>query len=195
MSSTGLWLFIAVQIFFVLVTVGFLAFIGYVLWSFRKEVPYVPTPRHVVRRMVEDVPFAPHARVLDLGSGHGRIVRAVARRHPVSVTGIEDSPVLIFISRLLTALDRLRGPYAGTVAYTRANFHDVPLQDVQVVLCFLTDEVMASLAAKFTAELPIGATLVSYLFPLVASDAFRIASVTQVGKRPRQKLYVYTKVA
>lgn len=195
MLSTGFWLFIAVQIVFFLLTLGFLSVIGYVLWSFRKEVPFVPTPRGVVRRMVTAVPFSAGMKVVDVGSGEGRIVRAVARRHPVTVMGVDDSPVLIGVSRFLSALGRIRGPYQGRMLFQRSNFRDVSLRDTNVVLCFLTDTVMASLAEKFTTELPAGSHLVSYIFSLPQSASFQEQSVTQVGKRPREKLYVYEKVA
>lgn len=189
MSHVLFWFLIGVQTVLFFVAVGFLSYIGYVLWSFRNTTPYVPTPRRVIRAMLEHAAVRDTDVVYDLGAGDGRLVRAVIRRYPVTVTGVEWSPVLHRVSRILTAFV----PRRGQARFIRGNWHDVPLNDATLVLCFLTPAGMAELYPKFLRDLRPGSRIVSYLFSLPTTESFREREVF-VGPKPKDRLYVYERV-
>jgi len=63
------------------------------------DVPYVTTPQNVVDAMLELAQVGPGDRLLDLGSGDGRIVITAARRFGISGLGIEIDPSLVELSR------------------------------------------------------------------------------------------------
>lgn len=189
MSHTLFWILIGVQGILCLVAIGFLCVIGYVLWSFRNTTPYVPTPRRVIRAMLEHAQIRESDRVVDIGAGEGRLVRAVARRYAVPVTGIEWSPVLHRISRMLMALT----PHRGQVRLVRSNWHDVSLHDASLILCFLTPEGLTELQPKFLRELSPGSRIVSYLFRLPTAEGFREREVL-IGPKPKDRLYLYERV-
>ena len=56
------------------------------------DVPYVTTPQNVVDAMLELAEVGPSDRLLDLGSGDGRIVITAAQRHRVEAVGVDIDP-------------------------------------------------------------------------------------------------------
>ena len=130
MSLTLFWMLFALQVLLFLTGMGFVFFIAYVLWSFRKQTPYVPTPRKVVRAMLRHANITPQDHVVDLGCGDGRLLRAVAKRYPVEATGVDDSHVLLRIARILNALTRKQ----GTIRLVRAKWDTYPLTDATLAI-------------------------------------------------------------
>jgi hypothetical protein len=61
--------------------------------------PYVPTSRKRLRRILEFAEIKPGDRVIDLGSGDGRMVIAAAKAG-AQADGYELNPVLVWWSRL-----------------------------------------------------------------------------------------------
>jgi SAM-dependent methyltransferase len=63
------------------------------------DVPYVVTPQNVVDAMLDLGGVGPNDRLIDLGSGDGRIVITAARRWGTRGTGVEIDPQLVSIAR------------------------------------------------------------------------------------------------
>ena len=101
--------------------------------------------------MITAADIMPHDRVIDLGSGTGRIVLEVARRYPVAVTGVDYSPLLLSAARLRQRFTRIK----GKVTWMRDDLFIFPLDGVTVVFCFLITSVLARLAPRLE-ELPKG---------------------------------------
>ncbi|WP_439571893.1 hypothetical protein [Sphingomonas sp.] len=71
-----------------------------------KDVPYVPTPPEVVEGMLDMAELKAGERLIDLGSGDGRIPRAAARRGATAL-GVEIDSDLVARARSLTRLEGL----------------------------------------------------------------------------------------
>jgi SAM-dependent methyltransferase len=63
------------------------------------DVPFVVTPQRVVDAMLELARVGPEDRLLDLGSGDGRIVITAAARRGTRGVGIEIDPRLVQLAR------------------------------------------------------------------------------------------------
>jgi 2-polyprenyl-3-methyl-5-hydroxy-6-metoxy-1,4-benzoquinol methylase len=63
-----------------------------------KDVIWVPTPDAVVQRMLDMAELKPGEKVVDLGSGDGKIAIAAARRGAIA-RGIEYNPDMVAVSR------------------------------------------------------------------------------------------------
>lgn len=61
----------------------------------REEIPFVPTPVHVIDRMLELAQVKKGDVVYDLGSGDGRIVIRAAKKYGVRAVGLEMDPLLL----------------------------------------------------------------------------------------------------
>jgi precorrin-6B methylase 2 len=180
---------IIIKFIFLLAAFILLGFIGFVMASFRDKVPFVPTPKRIIRQMVEMADIQPNERVCDLGSGTGRIIMTVAKNHRQNlVVGIEKSFTLRLVSKFFLSLHPV---LKKNVQIINQNFFNIDLVDYDVILCFLTPDAMRILSPKFQMLKP-GSRLVSYMFPLENQENF-----TEIIEHISDKdsIYYYKKVS
>lgn len=126
-----------------------------------KDVPYVPTPLAVVEGMLDMAALKPGERLIDLGSGDGRIPRAAARRG-ANALGVEIDAGLVARARSLTRLDGLE----ERARFVRDDLFTVSLRDADVVTLYLLPEVNERLKPKILNEMKPGARVVSHAFDM-----------------------------
>lgn len=122
---------------------------------------YVPTDEKRVRRMLELAEVGPGDRVVDLGSGDGRLLIEAARRGAVAV-GYELNPVMVRIARRNVRKAGLQ----CRVTIRWADFWRENLSSFTVVTVYGIPYIMGRLERKLARELPKGARVVSNAFPL-----------------------------
>lgn len=126
----------------------------------RLGVPCMPTVAPVRKAMLA-LAADPGGNIVELGSGWGGMAIAAAKTYPgASVTGIEYSLFPYLFSRLR----RLFHPALKNLEFARRDFFSYPLEGASVVLCYLTNPLMARLKDKFLRELPPGARVISSTF-------------------------------
>src|SRR3990167_5518198 len=84
------WLLLIFQIVLLLVAYFMVFRVFYILTTFKKQVPYVPTPRRAIKKMVEASGIVEQAnansktivKVIDLGCGTGKMLFHIARLTP-----------------------------------------------------------------------------------------------------------------
>ena len=161
------------------------AFIGFALvfWSsFRTQVPLFLSNGVTAAAVAELLPRNRPARLLDLGSGTGSLLRPLARMRPdCRLEGIESAPAPYAVSVLLSR----REP---TIAVARGDFFEIPWSDYDLVYAFLSPVPMAEVWRKASAELRPGALLVSNSFPVEGIDPDHIIDVDD---RRHTRLYCY----
>jgi len=177
---------IGVQILFALIILVLLLYVAYVLWTFRRIVPYVPTPYSVINKMIKAAGLKKGEKVIDLGCGTGRIVYQVASQHLGLVIGLEKFPLLLAVAkaRYLVSLKRAK------VKFVKGDMFSFNLEPFEVVFCFLTSQGMKLLEPSFQ-KLKPGSRLVSYMFALKDHSNFN-QRIIEFGKKDR--IFVYTKV-
>jgi cyclopropane fatty-acyl-phospholipid synthase-like methyltransferase len=65
----------------------------------QETIPFVPSPMHVVRRMLELAEFKKGDILYDMGSGDGRIVIEAAKKYGIRGIGIDLNPELVAKAR------------------------------------------------------------------------------------------------
>ena len=159
------------------------------IWSIgqRLPVPYVPTRRYLCAEIIDLLEFKPGSVFYELGSGDGRLVREVNRRHPnVRAIGIERRYALWKFCRIVR---RLRGS-PKNVEFLQEDLRETPLVSATHIYAFLSSPLMALLSEKFEKE--FHGRLVSCDFPLPDKKPARVVELTRdKGKKIFQKLYVY----
>lgn len=125
------------------------------------DVPYVPTPREVVEGMLDMAALKPGERLIDLGSGDGRIPRAAAQRGAYAL-GVEINAGLVARARALTRLDGLE----ERARFVRDDLFTVSLRDADVVTLYLLPDVNERLKPKILNEMKAGARVVSHAFDM-----------------------------
>jgi SAM-dependent methyltransferase len=125
------------------------------------DVPYLGTRPEVVARMLDMAGVGAGDRMLDLGTGDGRILIAAARRG-ASGTGIDIDPVLIGEAR---AAAQAAGVADRTRFVTRDLFA-MPLGGHDVVAMFLLPRVNLKLRPALLRQLAPGTRIVSHAFDM-----------------------------
>ena len=127
----------------------------YTVIAIFKGAAYVPTTHSRVTRLIELAAIAPGEKLLDLGSGDGRILFAAAKRGAVCL-GIEINPLLVLYSSLLAKVKRLK-----EVSIQRTNFWDYPLADVDILTVYLVPLHLEALRTKVLAEMRSGSRVIT----------------------------------
>jgi SAM-dependent methyltransferase len=125
------------------------------------DTPFVITPTNVVDAMLDLANVAPGDRLIDLGSGDGRIVLAAARRGAIAV-GIEIDTYLVERSR--ESARRLKLEDRAT--FVKQDLFETDFGGYDVVTLYLLPDVNKRLAPKFLATLKPGTRIVSHDYGL-----------------------------
>lgn len=132
--------------------------IAYLLGLFTGAL-YVPTYPSMVEDMLDAAAPSSSDRLVDLGSGDGRIVIAAAKRGIPSV-GYEINPLLVWTARR-------SAKKAGVEPLARfywKNFWNADLSGYSIVAVYGIGHIMGALEKKLERELPPGSRVVSNLF-------------------------------
>jgi len=182
-----IFLFI-LQWVFGLALVLFLGYIAYIMISFKNPVPYVPTPRRIVKIIVGMAEIKEGEKVCDLGSGSGKILIALAKKNKRNlIIGVEK----FFLPRLVSQIRLFFRPsFKKRVQVVKADFFNIDLHSFDVIYCFLTPEAMRILEPKFKCLKP-GSRLISYMFPLEDQAGFE-ETIEHISMK--DSVYLYKKI-
>ncbi len=152
------------------------------------EVPYVPTPRHVARKMLELAKVGPDDVVYDLGCGDGRIpIMAIEEFNAKRAVGIEIRSDLVQI-----AMEEVkkRG-LEDRVKIVKADVLEYPLSEATVVTMFLLPDLMEALRPKLEKELREGARVVSHEYKMAKWKPVKVYILED--EHMYHTLYLYVK--
>ena len=142
------------------------------------DVPYDPSPPHVVSRMLELAKVVPSDRVYDLGCGDGRIVIAAVKERGASGVCVDIDP-----KRIREA--RANAKDAGVedrIEFLNQDLFETDISDATVVTLFLWPEVNTRLRPKLHRELEQGTRVVSYMHDMDDWNPDRLATVVVEGE-------------
>jgi hypothetical protein len=138
----------------VIITVFYLAF--FVFFPLGRGAVFFPSTHSHARRMAELADVSYGDKAVDLGSGDGRLVIALARKGAESC-GYEINPALVILSRW----NIRRAGFAGRAHIRWGSFWRADLAPFQAVTVFQGSFIMRRLEKKVTHELGSGARVVS----------------------------------
>jgi SAM-dependent methyltransferase len=121
------------------------------------DTPFVVTPGNVVDAMLDIANVGAGDRLIDLGSGDGRIVIAAAKRG-ANALGVEIDPNLVARSRETARREGLR----SRADFVTQDLFEIDFSGADVVTMYLLPDVNAKLRPKLFSELKPGARIVSH---------------------------------
>ena len=125
----------------------------------KSDIPFVPSSTDRLNTMVELSQVKPGQKTLDLGSGDGRVVIAMAKAG-AEAHGFEVDPKLVEESKKNIANEGLE----GKAFIHNKSFWDGDLRDFDVITVYGITSIMGRLEGKLKQELKDGAKIVSNYF-------------------------------
>lgn len=124
----------------------------------KPDVHYEPTPRRVVRQMLQLAEVGPDDIVYDLGSGDGRIPIAAASKYGARAVGIDIDP-----RRVIEARENAEeAEVTGRVSFRNEDVLRADFSEATVVTLFLSRDLNARLKPILLEQLNPGTRVVSY---------------------------------
>jgi SAM-dependent methyltransferase len=155
-----------------------------------EEVPFITTPDRVTLAMLELAGVSPTDRLVDLGSGDGRIVITAAKRFGARGLGVDIVPDLV--ARSLSSAQQ--AGVAGRVDFRVQDLFDTDLAGFSVITMYLLPEVNLKLRPRLLA-LPAGTRVVSHDWDMGdwAPDRTLTLDVPEkaIGREKRSRLHLW----
>jgi SAM-dependent methyltransferase len=155
------------------------------------DVPFVVTPDHVTRAMLELANVKPGDFVIDLGSGDGRIVIVAARHYGARGLGVEIVPDLVEKSRD----NARRAGVAERVEFREQDLFETDLSRATVITMYLLPDVNLKLRPRLQALKP-GTRIVSHDWDMGDWNPDRMVTIDvpdkPYGLEKVSRLYLWT---
>ena len=150
-----------------------------VLWpafyAMIKGAPYVPTRKRDIERMLKIGRFKKGERVVELGFGDGRVMRAIEKLG-CDVMGYEFSPATYWAGRVVHFFKSGK----GEMRY--GDFWKQDYKEADVLVCFLLINAMKDVKEKIWPNLEPGTRLIS--------NQFALPGVKEVAREGNVFMYV-----
>jgi Ribosomal protein L11 methylase len=155
--------------------------------SYIPEVPFVPTPENVVRRMLKLANLKETDTLVDLGAGDGRILFIGALEFNANkCIGVEIRAD--FVKNIEEKIKKYN--LEKKVQIVHGNLFDFPLKEADVITLYLLTSVNEKLRSKLERELKPGSRVVSHDFEIPGWVPTKVEEVYDSGRT--HKIYLYT---
>lgn len=151
----------------------------------RKPVPFVPSPKDVVEKMLEIANPAPDELLVDLGSGDGRIILSASGNYRCRSIGIEKNPKLVELT-----LKKIANMGLGRAKVLRRDLYTYDFTNADIVTLYLLPEVLGKLYPKFI-KMKKDARIVSHNYRIPGLDPVETYELRSVETGKRHKIYLY----
>ena len=129
--------------------------------SYEIQVPFVTTSSDTVKTLIDIVEITPGMKVIDLGSGDGRVILEFGKRK-ASVEGYEIKPELVE-----RTLQRIHDAHLEEVVHVfNTSFWDVDLSQFDIIYLYGMQSILGRLEQKLDKEMKPGAVFISNIFRL-----------------------------
>lgn len=138
-----------------------------------KDVVWVPTSQTLVDRMLDMVKLTPQDRLVDLGSGDGRMVITAAKRG-AAARGIEYNPDMVALAKRTAQAEGV----GGKVVFEQADIFKSDFSNATVVTLFLLPDLNMRLRPTLL-DMPAGTRVVSNSFTMGDWEPDETANVVE----------------
>lgn len=142
--------------------------------------PWHPISRKDLKRALDFCGAQAGERIIDLGSGDGRVLITAAKNYGLVGTGIEIDPLKVWLANL-----RVR--FAGVqdkVKIERANIFDTDYREADILFIYLTHQAIDKLFPKILEQLKPNAKILCYRFCIQGMAPDKVSA--------DQTLFLYT---
>lgn len=130
-------------------------------FSMLTEVPYLPSNRFF-KRAIQYLNIKAGDRVVDIGSGDGRVLFWASKQHPeAQFVGVERNFFLVLFSRIKGKILNRKN-----LQFEHKNIHNYDIDDFDRIYMYLLPDFIDSILLSKKTRLKKGCTIVSLHYPL-----------------------------
>ncbi len=145
-------------------------------------VPYVPTRKKLIGKLISAAKLKKGQKVYDLGCGDGRILFASEKITGVAGEGYEIAPLVYFLALIKKWMHR------GKSNIHFKNFLYESLSSADVIFCYLTPKILEKLTQKLQNDCRKGTKIITHTF---AIKAMTPKTIIRGKKNNLPTMYVY----
>lgn len=134
--------------------------------------PFVPTSAKMIDSILEKAKLKKGQVFIELGSGDGRVVRQAVQKYGVKGVGVELQPILVWYSKLISKLKKLKD-----ISFVTQNLFKTDLKRVDVIFLFLLPKTLEKLREKFITQCKKGTLIISHGFKIKGFDNHLIGKI------------------
>ena len=169
-------LLIIITIFCLLVSAT--AFIGILT-----RVPYVPTSKRVINKIIKEADFKKGDTFMDLGCGDGRMLIEAEKNNKINAIGYEIAPLVYFMALWKKFINKSKAKIKFK------SFFKENLSKADIIFCYLMPHELKKLANKLKKECKKGTKIISNTFKIQGLKPSKVIPRNKKQKTPT--LYVY----
>lgn len=170
-------------LFFVLIfNLTLLAYFVFGFFADLAGAPFVPTKRQMVNDLFKKIKIKKGQKVVELGSGDGRVVRTAVKLFNARGVGIEINPLLVFYSRILAKIYGV-----SEVKFIRGNLFQADLKGADIIFLFLLPKTLQKLSKKLLQECDPDTLVISHGFLIKGFEKYLVDKID----RPLFSTYLY----
>ncbi len=172
-------------------------------YFFKDKIPYTPTQNSVIKKILETEIFKPKDKVLDIGSGTGKVLFQIAQKSDTKdLTGVEKRFELFLYSKLKKFIYQLFNPKLRnkTIRFIHDDIrnHDISIYN-KIYLFSLPVFTEKYLMSTLEQDLKKGTILICTMFKLPESEYFEKIKLLEIPdrllfKKRIIKVYLYEKI-
>jgi SAM-dependent methyltransferase len=163
----------------VVLSIIFLLWTTLITFLFKTKVPYVPSKKNIIEKVLQEFPLQNGQLIYDLGCGDGRFLMAAEKKYQTIGKGFELAPLPYLIAQFKKFFHRSKNQFL------LKDFYNHSLSDGKFIYCYLYPKLIDKVYQKFIQETSPGSILVSNTFPIKNVSPLKIISLSS------QKIYVY----
>ncbi|MFC1810317.1 50S ribosomal protein L11 methyltransferase [Patescibacteria group bacterium] len=169
-------------LYLLIIAITFL-YVATALVSIILRVPYVPTKKRVMQKILKEAKIKKGETFLDLGCGDARMLIEAEKQKKVNAIGYEIAPLIY----LMAVLRKLVSNSKAKIHFK--NFFRENLKNADVIFCYLMPKELQKLAKKIKKECKKGTRIISNTFKIKGLKPVKVIPKNEETKIPT--LYFY----
>ncbi len=151
----------------------------------RRPLPFVPSPKDVVEKMLSIADPSPEELLIDLGSGDGRVILSATKDYNCWSIGVEKNPRLVELTR-----KNILSLGLGKAKVVRGDLYSYDFSKADIITLYLLPEVLKILSPKFS-MMRKGARIISHDYMIPGREPSEIYEVKSIETGRIHKIYLY----
>lgn len=171
------------EIFLILILIYSILFGATALVGIISRVPYVPTKKRVMNKILDEANLKKGQTFIDLGCGDGRMLIEAEKRSDIKGIGYEIAPLVYLLALAKKLINKSK------VKILFKSFFKGDLKKADVIFCYLMPHDLTRLANKIKKECKKGTRVISNTFKIQGLKLEKVIEKNDEEKTPT--LYFY----